>query len=178
MNDIQPKRALEEERAHLAQARCRTHRQSSTAANAEPAQTARHKRRVSGGMSHELRTPLNTILGAAELLLEEVYGPLSRMQRTRLRNIEESGQHLLEPHSTKCWTWLAGLERAGKLQLETEPVDIENTCEASLRLIQQAAHRRDCVSTWRPTMWASSKPMDAAKLNLGQSAEQRRQIHT
>ncbi|MEZ4831676.1 MAG: ATP-binding protein [Caldilineaceae bacterium] len=90
-------------------------------------------------MSHELRTPLNTILGAAELLLEEVYGPLSRMQRTRLRNIEESGQHLLELINEVLD--MAKIE-AGKLQLETEPVDVENTCEASLRLIQQAAHKK------------------------------------
>lgn len=43
-------------------------------------------------MSHELRTPLNAVLGLAELLLRTNPTP---EQRTRLRNLHESGQTLL-----------------------------------------------------------------------------------
>ncbi|HIN86966.1 MAG TPA: hypothetical protein EYN06_10820 [Myxococcales bacterium] len=46
-------------------------------------------------LSHELRTPLNAILGLSEALQEEVYGPLSKMQRESLETIEGSGRHLL-----------------------------------------------------------------------------------
>jgi len=47
-------------------------------------------------MSHELRTPLNVILGQAETVLEELYGPVTEDQATSLREIEMQGSHLLK----------------------------------------------------------------------------------
>jgi signal transduction histidine kinase len=47
-------------------------------------------------MSHELRTPLNVILGQAETVLEELYGPVTAEQRSSLGEIERQGQHLLK----------------------------------------------------------------------------------
>lgn len=46
-------------------------------------------------MGHELRTPLNVILGSAQLLEEEVYGPLNEKQTTAVTSIETSGEKLL-----------------------------------------------------------------------------------
>ena len=46
-------------------------------------------------MSHELRTPLNAVLGFAELLASEVYGPLNDRQRDYLEDIQTAGRHLL-----------------------------------------------------------------------------------
>jgi signal transduction histidine kinase len=46
-------------------------------------------------MTHELRTPLNGILGFAELLDEEIAGPLTPEQKTYVGNVMEAGQHLL-----------------------------------------------------------------------------------
>lgn len=46
-------------------------------------------------MSHELRTPLNSILGFSDVLLDELFGPLNAKQREYVRDINESGQHLL-----------------------------------------------------------------------------------
>lgn len=45
-------------------------------------------------MSHALRTPLNSIIGFSRLLLKEVDGPLSEMQRADLTAIHESGRQL------------------------------------------------------------------------------------
>lgn len=46
-------------------------------------------------VSHELRSPLNAILGFADILMEEVDGPLSPSAREEVEQIRGSGQHLL-----------------------------------------------------------------------------------
>lgn len=46
-------------------------------------------------MSHELRTPLNAIIGFGELLGGEYFGSLNDKQRDYVRDILDSGRHLL-----------------------------------------------------------------------------------
>jgi signal transduction histidine kinase len=46
-------------------------------------------------VSHELRSPLNAILGFADILMEEVDGPLSPAAREEVEQIRGSGGHLL-----------------------------------------------------------------------------------
>ena len=46
-------------------------------------------------MSHELRTPLNSLLGFSELLLMESYGQINIDQKSFLKDIKSSGEHLL-----------------------------------------------------------------------------------
>ena len=55
----------------------------------------RHKTEFLAHMSHELRTPLNSILGFAQLLAAEDFGPLNERQRRYIGNVENSGAHLL-----------------------------------------------------------------------------------
>ncbi len=45
-------------------------------------------------LSHELRTPLNAILGFADVLLDEIDGPLSEESRENLTIVRTSGEHL------------------------------------------------------------------------------------
>ncbi|CAN5851643.1 hypothetical protein BH11MYX4_BH11MYX4_66690 [soil metagenome] len=45
-------------------------------------------------VSHELRSPLNAILGFADILMEEVDGPLSASAREEVEQIRGSGAHL------------------------------------------------------------------------------------
>lgn len=46
-------------------------------------------------VSHELRSPLNAILGFADVLMDEVDGPLSPSAREEVEQIRGSGHHLL-----------------------------------------------------------------------------------
>lgn len=47
-------------------------------------------------VSHELRTPLTSIIGFSEILLDHLAGDLSSEQESYVRNMNTSGQHLLE----------------------------------------------------------------------------------
>ena len=55
----------------------------------------RHKSEFLANMSHELRTPLNAIIGFSEVMLEGVFGSLTPKQEEYLRDIFNSGHHLL-----------------------------------------------------------------------------------
>ena len=46
-------------------------------------------------MSHELRTPLNAVIGFSDVLLEGMFGALNEHQEEYVRDIRESGRHLL-----------------------------------------------------------------------------------
>jgi signal transduction histidine kinase len=58
-------------------------------------EASRHKSEFLANMSHELRTPLNAILGFNEMILGEIYGPLTPDLREPLTDIQNSGKHLL-----------------------------------------------------------------------------------
>ena len=47
-------------------------------------------------MSHELRTPLNAVIGFSEVLLDRMFGEINERQDEYLRDIWNSGRHLLE----------------------------------------------------------------------------------
>ena len=55
----------------------------------------RAKSEFLANMSHELRTPLNAIIGFSEVMLKEMFGPLSPARYVDyLKDIDESGTHL------------------------------------------------------------------------------------
>ncbi|GAB4190949.1 MAG: ATP-binding protein [Roseiflexaceae bacterium] len=72
-------------------------------------------------VSHELRTPLNAIIGFSTLMLDELDGPITEMQREDLKTINENGRFLL--HMINDLLDLARIE-AGHLDLELEPLDV------------------------------------------------------
>lgn len=130
--------ALVEERAQLAE-RVVERTAELSHANAELARAARLKDEFLASMSHELRTPLNTILGMAESLQEQLYGPLTADQAEAVRSVEESGRHLLALINDILD--LSKVE-AGKLKLDLDLVDLEGVCQASLRMIKQSAQQK------------------------------------
>ena len=90
-------------------------------------------------MSHELRTPLNAILGFSDLLGEQLDAQVSVGQRRYLRNVRESGEHLLELINDVLD--LSKVE-AGRLELRAEVVRIAPLLEpvvASARASADAA---------------------------------------
>jgi signal transduction histidine kinase len=135
---VEASKNLEQERAMLAQ-----HVEERTLelrkANTELAQAIRHKDEFLASMSHELRTPLNAILGITEVMAEEIYGPLNEKQHKRLRDLEESGRHLLDLINDVLD--VAKID-AGKLTLEIADNEINAICESSLRMIRQAALKK------------------------------------
>ncbi|MBX7152266.1 response regulator [bacterium] len=64
--------------------------------NAKLIEADRLKSEFLANMSHELRTPLNAIIGFSELLMEQVTGPVNAEQLQCLRDIHQSGRHLLQ----------------------------------------------------------------------------------
>ena len=108
-------------------------------ANEALERASRIKDEFLAGMSHELRTPLNAVLGLSEAMAEEVYGPITDRQRATVRRIEESGRHLLSLINDILD--LSKIE-AGKSTLELGPVDIDDLCRASMRLVQEAARKK------------------------------------
>ncbi len=110
-----------------------------SAANAALERAALAKDEFLASMSHELRTPLNAILGLSEAFQDEIYGPVGDPQLRALKRIEESGRHLLSLINDILD--LSKVE-AGQLTLDRQPTSLDEVCRASLRLVQEAAHKK------------------------------------
>lgn len=87
-------------------------------------------------MSHELRTPLNSIIGFAEVLLDQLFGKLNEKQFTYMNNIYSSGRHLLQLINEILD--LSKVE-SGKMELETSRFPLEQVLEASLTMLKEKA---------------------------------------
>jgi len=88
-------------------------------------------------MSHELRTPLNAVIGFAEVLSLEMFGPLGDARyRGYARDIGSSGKHLLSLIND-----LLDLSRvdAGQLELQEEVIDPQRLLDDALRMVEQQA---------------------------------------
>ncbi|MCK6628338.1 MAG: HAMP domain-containing histidine kinase [Anaerolineae bacterium] len=78
-------------------------------------------------LSHDLRGPLNSILGFAELLLEEIEGPLNEIQQADITAIYQSAQNLL--HLINTMVDLSKLE-ANRLNFDFKAVDLNEAVNA------------------------------------------------
>jgi signal transduction histidine kinase/DNA-binding response OmpR family regulator len=108
-------------------------------ANAELGRVVRAKDEFLANMSHELRTPLNGILILAEVLLEQIRGPLNQRQSSSIQTIQESGHHLLSLINDILD--LSKIE-AGKLEMQIETLSIKGICETSLQFVKELAHKK------------------------------------
>jgi PAS domain S-box-containing protein len=87
-------------------------------------------------MSHELRTPLHTVIGFAELLSEELEGPLNEKQKRFIGHIHKDSMHLLELINDVLD--LSKIE-AGKLRIHRETFDVQACVEEALASIRPGA---------------------------------------
>jgi PAS domain S-box-containing protein len=96
-------------------------------------------------MSHELRTPLHTIIGFAELLAEELEGPLNEKQRRFMNHIHTDSIHLLALINDILD--ISKIE-SGRLGLRRQTFDIANALEEILSSIRpQAAVKSIAIQT-------------------------------
>ena len=64
--------------------------------HAEVAAADERQHRFLAVVSHRLRTPLTVVLGYAELLADEISGPLTPLQAEHLARMQASGHELLQ----------------------------------------------------------------------------------
>lgn len=107
--------------------------------NAALERASRMKDEFLASMSHELRTPLTGVLNLAEILQEEIYGPLNPKQIQLAHTIESSGRHLLGLINDILD--LSKIE-AGQFELYPEMVQVGEICQASLQLIKGMAQKK------------------------------------
>jgi PAS domain S-box-containing protein len=123
----------------LAEEAVRERSEQLATANAKLAKAARLTDEFLANVSHELRTPLSGVLGAAEALEEQVYGPVNADQIAALRDIQQSGRHLLSLINDILD--LSKIE-AGQVTLEIGPTPVSRVCWAAWRLVKEMAHRK------------------------------------
>lgn len=99
-------------------------------------EASRHKSAFLASMSHELRTPLNSIIGFAEVLQDQTFGPLNEKQARYVHNILVSGRHLLTLIND-----LLDLSKveAGKIELHPEAFELREALAAILFTIRPQA---------------------------------------
>ena len=111
-----------------------------------------HKSEFLASMSHELRTPLNAVIGFSDVLLERMFGELNERQEEYVRDIRDSGQHLLELINEILD--LSKVE-AGRMELEPALLSLPALLEQALALVRERAARQrlTVARPWRPR-WA------------------------
>ena len=100
----------------------------------------RHKSEFLASMSHELRTPLNAIIGFSEALLERIFGAMNPKQEDYLKDIHESGRHLLSLINDILD--LSKVE-AGRMELEPASFSMPAVLESALALVRERALHHD-----------------------------------
>ena len=108
-------------------------------AKQEAEAASRAKSELLAGMSHELRTPLTAIIGYAEILQYEYFGPVNERQRQQLDIVLRCSHHLLELINDILD--IAKIE-AGRVELEYGTVDLGALAAHSLTLMRETAARR------------------------------------
>ncbi len=100
---------------------------------------SRHKSEFLTSMSHELRTPLNAIIGFSEVLMQRMFGDLNDKQDEYLKDIYESGRHLLSLINDILD--LSKIE-AGRMELELTDFNLPTAIDNALSLVRERATRR------------------------------------
>jgi signal transduction histidine kinase len=98
----------------------------------------KHKSDFLANMSHELRTPLNAIIGFSEVLMERMFGELNAKQADYLKDIHESGRHLLSLINDILD--LSKIE-AGRMDLEISSFDLPSALSNAMTLVRERAQR-------------------------------------
>jgi signal transduction histidine kinase len=120
-------------------------------------------------ISHEIRTPLNAIIGFAEVMMEERFGPVGNERyRSYVRDIHASGEHVIS--LVNDLLDLSKIE-AGKLDLAFTSVNINEVVQQSVGIMQPQANRdriiiRTALAPTLPNVVADGRSIRQIVLNL------------
>lgn len=120
-------------------------------------------------VSHEIRTPLNAILGFAEVIMDERFGPVGNARyRDYMRDIHKSGEHVLS--LVNDLLDLSKIE-AGKVDLTFTSVDVNAIVAECVSLMQPQANRdrvvvRLSLAPNLPNIVADERSMRQIVLNI------------
>ncbi|MDT5324749.1 MAG: hypothetical protein QOF25_1901 [Mycobacterium sp.] len=97
---------------------------------------SQHKSDFLASMSHELRTPLNAVIGFSEVLLDRMFGEINERQDEYLRDILNSGRHLLE-----LLNEILDLSKveAGQMVLEPSMFGVGSALDYTLTMVRERA---------------------------------------
>jgi len=124
-------------------------------------------------ISHEIRTPLNAIIGFAEVMLEERFGPIGNERyKEYLRDVHASGSHVIS--LVNDLLDLAKIE-AGRLELSFTGVNLNDLVSSCVTLLQPQAMRdrivmRTSFASKLPPVVADERSMRQIVLNLVSNA--------
>lgn len=94
-------------------------------------------------ISHEIRTPLNAIIGFADVMREERFGPIGNERyREYLKDIQTSGAHLISLINDLLD--LSKIE-AGKVELSFSSVDLNDVARQCMAIMQPQANRERII---------------------------------
>lgn len=140
-----------------------------TTARRQAETASSHKSDFLAKISHEMRTPLNAIIGFAEVMIEERFGPIgSERYRDYLKDIHQSGAHLISLINDLLD--LSKIE-AGKLELDFTSVDLNDVAKQCISIMQPQANReriiiRTALAEHLPPVVADLRSIRQIVLNL------------
>ena len=120
-------------------------------------------------ISHEIRTPLNAILGFAEVMSEERFGPIDNTKyKEYLKDIHNSGTHVMS--LVNDLLDLSKIE-AGKMELEYSAVDANRIVAECVSIMQPQASKervvmRQSLAPRLPNIVADERALRQIVLNL------------
>ena len=120
-------------------------------------------------VSHEIRTPLNSIVGFADIIAEERFGPLENERyKEYIKDIRASGTHIIS--LVNDLLDLSKIE-AGRMELSFTPVNLNAEVAAGVALIQMDAARsrvlmRQSLAQGLPAVIADARSVKQILLNI------------
>ncbi len=130
---------------------------------------AREGVRALGDLSHEMRTPLNAVIGFADAMTQETFGPLGHEKYEEYaEHIRASGRHLLDLVSAILDLARIEADRFTLSRAMVEPGKIALSCAEMLRLSAEKAGLRltTRIEPNLPACWMDARALRQILINL------------